>query len=139
MKDLPKGQHLAWNVRYSPGTIEARGYKDGRQVMTAKRETTGPATTLAMRTDRQEIAADGEDVVVCAVEVLDAQGRVLPTTGQQVSFSVNGPGSVIGVGNGDPTATNRTPTTRKAFSSTAWPSCRRRDRREPHRRRRRPV
>ena len=27
--------------QYSPGTIEARGFKDGRQVMTAKRETTG--------------------------------------------------------------------------------------------------
>ena len=64
-KDMPKDQHLAWNVKYAPGTIEARGYKDGKQVLTAKRETTGPAAKLVLRPDRQEIAADGEDVAVC--------------------------------------------------------------------------
>jgi beta-galactosidase len=116
-KDMPKDQHLAWNVPYSPGTIEARGYKNGRQVMTARRDTTGPAAKLAIRTDRREIAADGEDAVVCAVEVQDAQGRVLPITDQQVSFSVSGPASVIGVGNGDPTSHESDfATTRRAFS-----------------------
>ncbi|HNY42797.1 MAG TPA: beta-galactosidase GalA, partial [Bryobacteraceae bacterium] len=41
-KDMLKDQHLAWIVKYAPGVIEARGYKDGKQVMTARRETTGP-------------------------------------------------------------------------------------------------
>ncbi len=40
-KEVPKDSHVAWNVKYTPGTIEARGYKGGKQVMTAKRETTG--------------------------------------------------------------------------------------------------
>ena len=47
-KDMKKDQHLAWNVKYAPGTIEARGFKDGKQVMTAKRETTGPAAKLVL-------------------------------------------------------------------------------------------
>jgi beta-galactosidase len=116
-KDMKKDSHLAWNVKYAPGTIEARGYKDGRQVMTAKRETTGPAAKLVLRPDRQEISADGEDVVVCAVEVQDAQGRAVPITENQISFKVTGPGEVIGTGNGDPT--NHEPdtgSTRKAFA-----------------------
>jgi beta-galactosidase len=116
-KDMPRDQHLAWNVKYAPGAIEARGYKDGKPVMTATRETTGPAAKLALRTDRRDIAADGEDVVVCAVEVQDAQGRVLPITDQPVSFTVRGPARVIGVGNGDPTShESDTGATRKAFS-----------------------
>ena len=50
-KDMQKDQHLAWNVTYAPGTIEARGYRGGQQVMTAKRETTGaPATSCCGRT-----------------------------------------------------------------------------------------
>jgi beta-galactosidase len=116
-KDMPKDQHLAWNVKYAPGTIEVRGYKGGKQVMTARRETTGPAAKLVLRPDRQEISADGEDVVVCAVEVQDAQGRVLPITDNEVSFKVTGPGKVIGVGNGDPTShESDIGSTRKAFS-----------------------
>ena len=116
-KDMQKDQHLAWIVKYAPGTIEARGYKDGKQVMTAKRETTGPAAKLVLRPDRQEISADGEDVAICTVEVQDAQGRVLPITDNQVTFKVTGPGEVIGTGNGDPT--NHEPDggpARKAFA-----------------------
>ena len=74
-KDMQKDSHLAWIVKYAPGTIEARGFKDGKQVMTAKRETTGPAAKLVLRPDRREISADGEDVAMFTVEVQDAQGR----------------------------------------------------------------
>jgi beta-galactosidase len=116
-KDVSKDQHLAWNVKYAPGAIEARGYRDGKPVVTAKRETTGAASKLGMRIDRQELAADGEDVVVCSVEVQDAQGRVLPITDQPISFTVTGPAKVIGVGNGDPTShESDIGSTRKAFS-----------------------
>ena len=40
-KDVKRASHLAWNVKYAPGAIEARGFKGGQQVMTVKRETTG--------------------------------------------------------------------------------------------------
>jgi beta-galactosidase len=116
-KDMPKDQHLAWIVKYAPGTIEARGFKDGKQVLTAKRENTGPAAKLVLRPDRQEISADGEDVAICTVEVQDAQGRVLPITDHDITFKVTGPGEVIGTGNGDPTNHEPDPgPKRKAFA-----------------------
>ena len=92
-KDMKKDSHLAWNVKYAPGAIEARGYKDGKQVMTAKRETTGPAAKLVLTADRKEISADGEDVAMFAVEVQDAQGRYVPIADNQVAFRVSGPGT----------------------------------------------
>jgi beta-galactosidase len=103
-KDMPKDSHLAWNVTYAPGAIEARGYKGGRQVMTAKRETTGPAAKLILTADRQEISADGADVSVFAVEVRDDRDRTMPIANNQVDFRVSGQGKPIGVGNGDPTS-----------------------------------
>jgi len=116
-KDMKKDSHLAWNVKYAPGAIEARGYKDGRQVMTAKRETTGPAAKLVLTADRKEIAADGEDVAMFAVEVQDAQGRYMPVADNQVNFRVTGEGKALGVGNGDPTChESDRGSTRKAFS-----------------------
>jgi beta-galactosidase len=116
-KDMQKDQHLAWNVKYAPGAIVARGYKDGKQVLTAMRETTGPAAKLVLTPDRREISADGEDAVVCAVEVQDAKGRVLPITEHDVTFQVTGPGEVMGTGNGDPTNHEPDPgSRRKAFA-----------------------
>ena len=102
-KDVKKDAHVAWLVPYVPGAIEARGSRGGKVLMTAKRETTDAAAKLVMKADRQEVSADGEDVVMYAVEVQDAQGRVLPITDNVVNFRVSGTGKLIGVGNGDPT------------------------------------
>jgi beta-galactosidase len=116
-KEMKRNSHLAWNVKYAPGTIEARGFKADKVVMTAKRETTGPAAKLVMNADRREISADGEDVALFAVEVRDAQDRVVPITDNEVTFRVSGAGRLIGTGNGDPT--NQEPdkgASRKAFS-----------------------
>jgi len=115
-KEMSKDSHLAWIVKYAPGAIEARGYKDGKQVMTAKRETTGPAAKLVMKADRKEVSADGEDVAMFAVEVHDAKGRVVPIADNEVTFRVSGEGKLIGVGNGDPTNHESDKgTSRKAF------------------------
>ena len=116
-KDMKKDSHLAWNVKYAPGAIEARGFKDGKQVITTTRETSGPAAKLALTADRQEISADGEDVAMFAVEVKDSHDRYVAIADNQVSFRVSGQGKVIGVGNGDPTShESDTGTSRKAFS-----------------------
>jgi beta-galactosidase len=116
-KQMRKDSHLGWIVKYAPGTIEARGYKDGKQVLTSKRETTGPAARLVMKVDREEILADGEAVRMFAVEVHDAQNRVVPVTDNEVTFRVSGEGKLIGVGNGDPTSHESDKgTSRRAFS-----------------------
>jgi beta-galactosidase len=94
--------HLEWKVKYEPGVIEARGTKDGKVVLTEKRETTGDPVAIRLTTDRTEISADGEDVAVLKVEVLDKEGRALPTAGNKISFKVTGEGKFLGVGNGDP-------------------------------------
>ena len=54
IKDVPKDSHVAWNVSYQPGTLEARGFKGGQQVMVARRETVGNAAKLAITTDRSQ-------------------------------------------------------------------------------------
>ena len=116
-KEVPKDSHVAWVVKYARGSIEARGWKGGKQVMTTRRDTTGSAAKLVMSVDREGVSADGEDVAMFAVEVQDAQGRIVPITDNEVTFRVSGAGKLIGVGNGDPTdhASDKG-TSRKAFS-----------------------
>jgi len=50
-----------------------------------------------LRPDRARIAADGEDVSMVTVEVVDAQGRVVPVADHEVSFKVSGSGKLLGV------------------------------------------
>jgi beta-galactosidase len=99
---VKKNGHLEWKVKYAPGTLEARASQGGRVVLTEKRETAGPAAKIVAVADRSNIAADGQDVTVINVSIVDAQGRPVPTASNKVTFAVNGPGAVIGVGNGDP-------------------------------------
>jgi beta-galactosidase len=94
--------HVEWDVTFEPGMIEARGYKDGKLVLTDKRETTGVPAQILLTADRAAIDADGEDVAVVTVATVDAQGRVVPTADNKVSFRLSGPGALVGVGNGDP-------------------------------------
>jgi beta-galactosidase len=99
---VPHLGHVQWKVRYEPGAIEARGFKNGKVALTEKRETTGPAVAIRLTTDRTEINADGEDVAIVKVEVLDKDGRAVPTANNLIGFNVSGEGKLIGVGNGDP-------------------------------------
>ena len=99
---VPHLGHVEWKVKYEPGSIEARGSKGGQVVLTEKRETAGPATSIRLTADRTIINADGEDVAVIKVEGLDKDGRVVPTANNLLAFKVSGEGALIGVGNGDP-------------------------------------
>jgi beta-galactosidase len=99
---VPHLGHVEWKVKYEAGSIEARGSKDGKVVLTEKRETTGAPVAIRLTADRNQINADGEDVAVLKVEVLDKDGRMVPTAGNKIGFKVSGEGALIGVGNGDP-------------------------------------
>ncbi len=94
--------HLEWKVKYEPGVIEARGSKDGKVVLTEKRETTGKVESIVLTADRTEIDANGEDIAVIRVEGRDKDGRFVPVADNGISFKVTGEGALIGMGNGDP-------------------------------------
>ncbi len=101
-KTVEANGHLEWQVPYAAGAIEARGSKGGRVVLTERRETAGAPAKLALWVDRTAMQGDGQDVVVITAEVQDAQGRLAPLAANKVQFALSGPGTILGVGNGDP-------------------------------------
>jgi beta-galactosidase len=94
--------HLEWDVPYESGTLKAVGTKDGKVVGTVEVSTTGEPSAIRLTVDRAEIAADRRDVAHIAVEVLDSQGRVVPTADNEIAFVVEGEGRLIGLDSGDP-------------------------------------
>lgn len=103
-KKVERNGHVAWNVRYAPGTLVARGYRSGHETLVQTVKTTGAAAALALTADRTQINADNRDVSVVTVDVRDADGAIVPTAGNRVTFSIRGPGRIIGIGNGDPSS-----------------------------------
>ncbi|MDE3099021.1 MAG: DUF4982 domain-containing protein [Verrucomicrobiota bacterium] len=94
--------HLEWSVPYAAGTLQAVGYIGGQPVITNTIVTTGSPAAITLQPDRGTILADGRDVSLVTVSVVDAQGNVVPTATNTVTLSVSGGGTLLGLGNGDP-------------------------------------
>ena len=103
-KPMPRRGHLEWQVNYAPGALLARGYKNGKAIAEDSRETTGAPAQVKLVPDRASIVADAQDVSVITVSVLDSQKRIVPIAGNEITFEIDGPGKIIGVGNGDPSS-----------------------------------
>lgn len=100
-KPMPRNSHLKWTVNYQPGTLKAVATKNGRQFET-RVETTGTPTEISLTPYKTTLLADGRDVAVVNVTVFDREGRVVPNANNLITFHLEGPGKIIGVGNGDP-------------------------------------
>ncbi|MBL7720696.1 MAG: glycosyl hydrolase 53 family protein [Chitinophagaceae bacterium] len=102
-KEMPRNSHLKWAVNYEPGKLEAVAYKKGKRLY-KKVETTGLPFEVVVTPYKTTILADGKDATVLNITVLDREGREVPDADNLIKFSIEGPGKIIGVGNGDPSS-----------------------------------
>ncbi|GAA6772389.1 DUF4982 domain-containing protein [Flavobacterium sp. CGRL2] len=98
---MEQNGHLEWKVKYTPGTLEAIGYKNGKKLLTEIQKTTGKAENVKLSLDKENVLKGNVSVVT--VEVTDKNGLHIPTANDEFSFSIKG-GKILGVGNGDPTS-----------------------------------
>jgi beta-galactosidase len=94
--------HLTWDVPFEPGLLKAVGMKNGEVATTVEVATTGAPSAISLTADRSSISADRRDVTHVTVEIQDEQGRMVPVAMNEVMFTVEGEGKLIGVDNGDP-------------------------------------
>jgi Glycoside hydrolase family 2 C-terminal domain 5 len=95
--DLPHD----WSIEGSFDSA-ARTGGGGRIVCEEEIRTTGASAAIRLTADRNNIQADGRDVVQVKIEVLDKDGYPVPDAGNNIVFSVDGAGHLIGLDNGDP-------------------------------------
>ncbi|MGD0756839.1 MAG: glycoside hydrolase family 2 TIM barrel-domain containing protein, partial [Bacteroidales bacterium] len=91
-----------WQVPYEPGIIKAVGFEGKKQVAVAELHSTGEATQIKLSADRNKIRSDGQDLSYITVELTDNEGVRNPKAENQVSFELDGPGIIAGVGNANP-------------------------------------
>lgn len=91
-----------WQVPYQSGVLKAVGYRGNRQVSTAELKTAQKPVQIRILPDRTVIRADGQDLCYVTIELADAAGTRNPKTEDLVRFAIEGPGTIIGVGNANP-------------------------------------
>ncbi|MBQ9450765.1 MAG: DUF4982 domain-containing protein [Bacteroidales bacterium] len=92
---------ITWRTPYKPGTVVARGYKGGVEVAEDTLRTAGEPVAIRLRADRTDLAADGQDLSHIDIELVDAQGIVVPDADRPVRIRVEGAGRFLCMDNGD--------------------------------------
>lgn len=99
--------YLTWNVPYADGTITAKAFDEaGREISTEKWagrksvKTAGSAARLTVSVNREKMEANGSDLAYLTVNVEDANGVIVPTAKNRVTFKAEGSGVLAGLDNG---------------------------------------
>ena len=114
--------YMTWEVPFEAGILEAVAYDEKGQIIrdTEGRsvvKTTGKAAKLMVNADRKTITADGKDLSYITVDVTDKDGNIVPNAKDEITFSVEGEGQIVGVDNGSsPDHTPYNSLTRKAHA-----------------------
>jgi beta-galactosidase len=93
-----------FNVHYAAGELKAVGYTNGKKVNTSILRTADEPTQIKLFSDRSIIKADNEDLSYVTVELLDKNGVRNPKADNLIHFSIEGEGTIVGVGNANPTS-----------------------------------
>ncbi len=83
----------AENVTFEPGKIEAVGYNGGKEAARYAIETAGQPTAIKLSRIENPSGwkADGADVALVQIEVVDAQGRRCPLANDMIHYDLEGP------------------------------------------------
>jgi beta-galactosidase len=93
---------LRWeDVIYEPGEVKVVAWKNGKRLGEAVVRTAGEPAALRLTPDRSQVRANGEDLCYVLVEAVDDDGNLCPLAMNEVRFSLEGPATIAGVGNGD--------------------------------------
>jgi beta-galactosidase len=82
------------NVEFAPGSLKAVARNDGKPAAQEEMATAGPPAQIKLTpiAGPQGLQADGQDVALIDVEVVDAKGQRCPIDDDRVDFAVTGPG-----------------------------------------------
>lgn len=96
---------LRWNnTVYEPGELKVVAYNaEGKVAETKIINTAGQPVQISLQADEKNILANGEDMAIVMLKVVDKDGNTCPLSKELIHFEVTGAGKFKAAGNGDPT------------------------------------
>jgi beta-galactosidase len=106
MEDRPMTPEKSASIRipvpYQPGRLVVTAYSSGQKIGRRTLETAGPAAALRLKLDRSQITADRNELAHVVVEVVDADGRLVPDAAHVLRLSLSGSADLAAFGNANP-------------------------------------
>ena len=86
------------NVAYEPGKLEAVSYRGGKEISRYAIETVGEPYKIKLTTieNPEGFKADGADLALVQIEVVDKQGRRCPLDNRMIDLHLWGEGKLLG-------------------------------------------
>ncbi|MGX7198543.1 glycoside hydrolase family 2 TIM barrel-domain containing protein [Enterococcus nangangensis] len=104
--DVYHGEKLIhdWQIPYAKGQLKAVAYDlDGKIVATDVVTSFGDVAQLQVLPNRQQLTANGTDIVFLEINGLDAEGTLVANGNNEIAITVSGAGELLGLDNGDST------------------------------------
>lgn len=94
-----------WSVPYHAGELKAVGYSGNKQVNVSVLHSASQPVKIKLTADKSAIKADNQDLSYITAELADSDGLINPGAEDLIQFSVEGGGTIVGVGNANPVST----------------------------------
>jgi beta-galactosidase len=104
-KNMDTGKSITaeFEVPWEAGTLVARCFDNGRETGSQALKTSGKPMAVRLIADRTRIKADRNDLSYIRAEIIDSEGKIVPSADDiMVNFEVSGNGVIAGVGSGNP-------------------------------------
>ena len=92
----------AFNVPYVPGELKAIAMENGQETAIKVLNTPGEPVGIHLVSDRNDLKGDRNNLAFVKIEVVDAEGRVVPGEPVSVKLIISGNGGLAASGNANP-------------------------------------
>mgnify|MGYP000492398449 CR=1 FL=1 len=94
-----------FDLTYEPGTLEAVSFTAGEKTSSDLLLTAGKPAGARIVLEKKELPADGQSLAYAVVEIIDANGRLVPTAELKATAQVEGAATLAAFGTGRPETT----------------------------------
>jgi beta-galactosidase len=91
-----------FEINYQPGTLKAIAVNNGKDVDSVILQTPGKAVKIRLIADRSQIKNNRNDLAYVTVEIVDANGRLVPGASIPLQFSIEGNGEIAATASANP-------------------------------------
>jgi beta-galactosidase len=92
---------LTWSVPYTPGVLKAVATTGAKSVADFTLRTAGAARRIELTRDVSSVFSDSRQTAQVEFRIVDDAGVRVPNADALVTFEVEGPARILGLGNGD--------------------------------------
>jgi beta-galactosidase len=93
-----------WKLPYEKGVLKALAYDENGAVIAEDTVSSfGDACQIRLRADKEQLEADGTDILFVEISMEDEQGNAVENASNRVQVQVTGAGRLLGLDNGDST------------------------------------